>query len=187
MDKKTFLNKLSSELTHLSKSERDDIINYYDELIEDKMDREGLSEEEIIAELGSIDEIVKRVAPKSTDTKIHYDEVEETCEKANNNEKVKIIIFTILGIFGLIIAISLLISAFASLITLVSTGIGLLVTGIVALGVDYLSALFEIGSGLMLIGLSVMVIPLIIKGLKALIKWLIPLIKKHFNKLKEVF
>ncbi len=185
MDKKTFLHNLASKLSHISKSERDDIINYYNELIEDKIEREGLSEEIVVSELGSIDEIVKRVAKDISDTRIHYDEAEEV--KENKNDKVKSVILFVVCLIGLLMSISLLISVFASLIGLVVSGIGLFVVGLVNLGVDYLSALYEIGSGLILLGLSIIVIPLIIKGLKALIKWLVPTLKKCFENLKEVF
>ena len=58
MNKVEFLNELSSSLSSLSKSERDDLIQYYDELIEDRKERTNQSEEEIIASLGSIDDIV---------------------------------------------------------------------------------------------------------------------------------
>ena len=60
MNKVEFLNELSSSLSSLSKSERDDLIQYYDELIEDRKERTNQSEEEIIASLGSIDEIVRK-------------------------------------------------------------------------------------------------------------------------------
>ena len=43
MNKVEFLNELSSSLLSLSKSERDDLIQYYVELIEDRKERTNQS------------------------------------------------------------------------------------------------------------------------------------------------
>ena len=48
MNKIDFLNELSSSLSSLSKSERDDLVQYYDELIEDTIDRTNRSEDDVV-------------------------------------------------------------------------------------------------------------------------------------------
>ena len=91
MNKVEFLNELSSYLSSLSKSERDDLIQYYDELIEDRKERTNQSEEEIIASLGSIDEIVRKTTGiKKEKIVIDDPEIVSSCKKEetmlfNNN------------------------------------------------------------------------------------------------------
>lgn len=58
MNKKEFLNTLRKRLSILEDSEIEDIISEYEGYIEEKVNV-GLSEEEAVKELGSIDEIVK--------------------------------------------------------------------------------------------------------------------------------
>lgn len=57
MNRHQFFEKLNNGLSVLPRSERMDILKYYNEIFDDKME-EGISEETIIHQLGSIDEIV---------------------------------------------------------------------------------------------------------------------------------
>ncbi len=82
------MNELSSKLNNMPIDERDDILEYYDELIEDTIDKDNKSEEEAIASLGSIDSIVRRVSGSSdqgsaNNHKIHYDESDESYKEEN--------------------------------------------------------------------------------------------------------
>ena len=61
MRKREFLRELSERIAHLDKGERDNIINYYDELIEDKIERTGAREEQVIYELGTMNDIIRRL------------------------------------------------------------------------------------------------------------------------------
>ena len=126
MSKQEFLKQLAFRLHHLQVEERNDIINYYDELIEDKKDREGLDEEAIIKELGSLDDIAKRVAPKGSEVKIHYDEEKEE-EKGPNEAKDTKLIMSIVSIpvcfiVGMIM-FSLITTMVITAITFVASGI----------------------------------------------------------------
>ena len=103
MNKVEFLNELSSSLSSLSKSERDDLIQYYDELIEDRKERTNQSEEEIIASLGSIDEIVRKTTGIKKDKIViddaeivsSYKEIKSKNKSSNNNTILKIVIIAI--------------------------------------------------------------------------------------------
>ena len=100
MNKVEFLNELSSYLSSLSKSERDDLIQYYDELIEDRKERTNQSEEEIIASLGSIDEIVRKTTGIKKEKIViddpeivsSYKEIKSKNKSSNNNTILKIVI-----------------------------------------------------------------------------------------------
>jgi len=60
MRKNEFLRELRKQLGFLSRSEQEEILNYYDELIQDSSDH-GENEKEFIASLGPIEDIVQNI------------------------------------------------------------------------------------------------------------------------------
>lgn len=60
MNKRAFLSALDERLSCLPKEDREESFNYYSEIIDDRME-DGLSEEESVAALGSIEEIVSQI------------------------------------------------------------------------------------------------------------------------------
>ena len=60
MNRKEFLRSLSRSLRGLSRAERAQSLDYYGEMIQDRVE-EGLSEEEAVARLGSADEIARHI------------------------------------------------------------------------------------------------------------------------------
>ncbi|MBE6137519.1 MAG: DUF1700 domain-containing protein [Erysipelotrichaceae bacterium] len=86
MRKRTFLKELRFRLESCNCKDIDDVIQYYDELIEDTIERTGKDEDSVVYDLGPISEIVSRVAVGNRssekdyfekDNKIHYDEYNE--------------------------------------------------------------------------------------------------------------
>ena len=69
MTKKEFLNELESRLQGLPKSEIDERINFYDEMIQDMVE-EGRTEEEAIESFGGLDEVVLSIAGKTKMTSL---------------------------------------------------------------------------------------------------------------------
>ena len=69
MMKKVFLDSLREKLSGLPKSDVDERISYYEEMIYDIMD-EGKSEEEAVAEIGTVDEVIYEIAQDTPLTKI---------------------------------------------------------------------------------------------------------------------
>ena len=61
MYKFEFLNELKNKLNGLPKDELDNRLSFYEEMINDRMD-EGKSEEEAVAEIGSVDDVVRQIA-----------------------------------------------------------------------------------------------------------------------------
>ena len=61
MNKKEFLNQLRNRLQALPKNDIDDRISFYEEAIDDRI-AEGKSEEEAVADVGTIDDIVEEIA-----------------------------------------------------------------------------------------------------------------------------
>lgn len=201
MRKKEFLRQLEKELSHLDRDEREDILDYYDELIEDTIEKTGKSEGDVIYDLGEIEDIVRRVDP-SHRRRMRYDEDEEVTshrhrERNRKEERyvrvedkdvssrttVGIVLLICLSpfwialfavLFGLIIAIlSIGISCFAGGIVMVWHGCTLFSTALWAQG------LFRVGIGIFLAGITLIVAPLLFKivvGLGKIIicffKWL---------------
>ena len=174
MNKVEFLNELSSYLSSLSKSERDDLIQYYDELIEDRKERTNQSEEEIIASLGSIDEIVRKTTGiKKEKIVIDDPEIVSSCKKeepkkksSSNNTILKAVIFAITFPIwiGLVIGfIGCLIGFFASGVGLGIGGIALISRSFFALSSSIGDAILNMGCGCILIGLSLIIVPSLIK------------------------
>ena len=60
MDKKTFISKLEQSLSVLQEDELKDIISEYEQHIDMKQER-GLTEEEAIADFGSLDELTGEI------------------------------------------------------------------------------------------------------------------------------
>ena len=60
MNKQEFLEQLRKGLSGLPQNDIEEGLTFYSEMIDDRMD-EGLSEEEAVSAIGSVDEIVKQV------------------------------------------------------------------------------------------------------------------------------
>lgn len=61
MTKQEFLSSLRAKLQGLPKEDIDERVSFYEEMINDRID-EGEKEEDIIAELGSVDDVVRTIA-----------------------------------------------------------------------------------------------------------------------------
>lgn len=69
MTKKEFTNALKSKLSSLPYGEVEDRISFFCEIIDDKIE-EGLTEDEAVAEIGSVDEIAEQIISEIPLTKI---------------------------------------------------------------------------------------------------------------------
>ena len=191
MNKVEFLNELSSSLSSLSKSERDDLIQYYDELIEDRKERTNQSEEEIIASLGSIDDIVlkatgikkEKIVIDDPEVVSSYKKVEPKKKSSNNNTILKIVIIAI----TFPIWIGLVLGFIGCLIGFFASGVGLGIGGIACLSRSFFvlsssigDAILHLGCGFILIGLSLIIIP-------SLIKFFIFLYKESKSFIEKIF
>ena len=61
MNKKEFLDTLCQRLSVLSQEDINDRLNFYGEMIDDKVE-DGLSEEEAVAQIGNIEDVVTQIA-----------------------------------------------------------------------------------------------------------------------------
>ena len=123
MDKKTFLDELRNRLSFLPKDELERTIAYYNEMISDRIDT-GMSEEEAVKAVGSIDEIVESVRAEG-----NYQGVKETDKQYRTFTNIMLIIGTIALYFALvwdiILSVGFAVSTVICLIGAVATAITL--------------------------------------------------------------
>jgi uncharacterized membrane protein len=105
MDKQAFLGQLERSLSFLSKEEREERLDFYEEMIDDRME-EGLSETETVASLGSMEEILGKLILERGDG-------EQPKVKRNRSA-----LETVLLVLGAPVWLSLVIAAFAVVISL---------------------------------------------------------------------
>ena len=109
MNKLKFLLLLHDKLSALPTDEVEEGLNFYSEMIEDRMD-EGMTEEEAVASLGSVDEIAAQIAADIPLAKI--------AKKAMKPKRRLSVLEIVLIVLGSPIWISLLAAAFSVIISL---------------------------------------------------------------------
>lgn len=122
MNKQEFLEKLCAELSALPTAEQDKACAFYDEIIDDSVD-DGLTEEEAIDKLGTMEEIIDRIV----DDTMQLDLPTERSRRKPRSKTVWLLL--ILGFplwFPLLISVlaalfSLLIAVFAGILALWSS------------------------------------------------------------------
>ncbi len=179
MTKREFLRRLRKKLNC---DDKDDIIAYYNELIEDKMDKTGLTEEEVIDDLDDIDDIVRKTNGQSgVYQKIKYDEDEIPKKKrksSSGNILTKILYFP-MAIVAFALYLALICLCVSLGLSLGLSGIAMIIFGIINLHTSISQGIIMISLGILSIGLTLIVVPLIYK----LVALIITLIKKLYKKI----
>lgn len=158
MTKREFLTRLSERLSGLTPEERSDRVRFYSEMVDDRME-EGLSEEEAVASVGSIEEILA--------------DIPSGAPKATARPSPGMVVLLLLGaplwlplliagaavVFSLYAALwALILSVWAVCLSLGLSGLLAVVAGAVfALGINGIAGLAAIGAGLFCAGVSVFV------------------------------
>lgn len=193
MKKAEFLDILRKELAGLPKDDLQSRISFYEEAIADRMD-DGKSEEEAVADLGSIDEIVKQIAEDTSLVKL-------VKEKTRPRRRLRAfeIILLILGFplwfpllmvgLALLLVGYLLIWVLVLVTYTVEISVSLAAVGSIICFFGYLSNgemnLTSLGSGLAAIGMAILFVFVCIlatKGTLKLSKAIILGIKRSFMK-----
>ena len=185
MNKSEFLNKLDAGLTGLSWEERQERLNFYAEMIDDRME-EGLTEEEAVAAVGSPEQILRQIAPPAPSDTVQ-----------RRRLTIGIILLLILGsplwLSLLIGALSAILSVYVSLwsviislwtvfVSLVACAVGLTVAGIISLCTENMSYGFVlVGTALITAGLAIF----LFFGCRALTNGTVTLTKKIFLAIKN--
>lgn len=166
MNKTEFLAALANRIQELPQSDRERILDYYRELIDDHVE-DGMTEEEAVEALGSLDDIVEQILkdtplPKLVKEKIQQKRVMSLGE----------ILLLVLGFplwFPLLIAAvsllfafyvviwSLIVALFATVFGVAIGGIAGLIASVVAMvSGGRVQSLFLLGGGLCCIGMTIL-------------------------------
>ena len=175
MTKNQFLQSLQERLSALPREEREERLNFYSEMIDDRME-EGLSEEEAVSAVGSADEIAGQIIEEYTPEK------KKAPEKEHNAGKTALIIAGSPVWFPILLALaavsfSVWISLWAIFGAVCGGAVGGLVGSVlIIVGGNVSSGLFLLGCGLTCGGLAVF----LFFGLREITKGVFWLTKKLF-------
>jgi len=165
MTKLKFLLSLHDRLSGLPQDDVEERLNFYSEMIEDRME-EGLSEEEAVSAVGSVDEIAVQIIADIPLIKI-------TKEKIKPKRRLKAweIVLLVLGspiwlslliaAFAVILSLyvslwSVIISFWAVFASLIGCAFGGIIAGLgFALGNNRLTGIAMIGAGIVCVGLAI--------------------------------
>ncbi len=193
MHKQEFLSQLRKELSGLPQDDVEERLTFYSEMIEDQME-EGLLEEDAVAAVGSVDEIVAQGVADTPFTKIARERMKSK-RRRNAGEIVLLAlgspIWISLGIAAFAIMLSLYISLWAVIISLwavfaslaaCSIG-GVLACVIFAVGGNGASGVAMLAAGIVCTGLAIFMF----YGCKAATKGTLVLTKKMAIWIKNCF
>lgn len=193
MNKQEFLTQLRKGLSGLPQNDIDERIVFYSEMIDDRIE-EGLSEEEAVAQVGSVDEIVAQIIAETPFTKIAKERI-----KPKRQLKTWEIVLLALGspiwfslaiaaisvVFSLYVSLwSVVISFWAVFVSLAACSVGgLVASAILAIFGKGLAGVAMFSAGLICGGLSIFTF----FGCKAATKGVIILTEKIAVGIKNCF
>ena len=124
MSKQEFIDELRAKLSKLHNVDIEERLRFYEEMISDRME-DGLSEEDAISGIGSIDEIYLQISLDAPKTHLSLDKAKQ---KAESRRRKKIIILSSTAIIWGPILIALGATAFAIAVSLLAVAISLFAT-----------------------------------------------------------
>lgn len=166
MYREPFLEAIRNRLYGLPQGDIDKFIDYYSEMIDDRME-DGLTEEQAVIAMGSVDEIVEQILMDMSLPKLMK-------AKASHSRALRVweIILLIIGspvwapiLLALIVVVLSLCVAFLSImVSMYAVDLSFLLAGIVSVGGgivlvftgQFVQALLALGTGLVLVGTAVL-------------------------------
>ncbi len=193
MNKQEFLTLLRNKLSGLPQNDIDERLNFYSEMIEDRME-EGLSEEEAVAAAGSVEEIVAqilsdiplvKIAKEKVKPKRRLSALEVVLLVVGSPVWLSLLIAVFAVIFSLYVALwAIVICLWATFVSIAACALCGIVVGVAfALGINKLTGIALIGSGILCAGLAIF----LFYGCKAATKGTALLAKKMVLGMKRCF
>lgn len=191
MLKREFINDLTKALEGLPEKEKDDRISFYSDMIDDRIE-DGMSEEEAVKDIGTVEEIKKQIMSDVSLMKIVKHKMNRK-RKLRIGEVIAIIVASPIWLALLLAIIAVVIAVFISLWAVaiglfagdVALGIGGIAGGIISMFGAFLKG--AVGNGFVLFGFGLIALGLsficavgcvyLIKALIKLIRWIILKIK----------
>lgn len=193
MRKQEFLTRLRKGLSGLPQEDIEERLAFYSEMIDDRME-EGLAEEEAVAAVGTVDEIVTQVVAETPLAKIAKERI-----KSKRRLSAGVIALLVLGspiwlsfaiaAFAVVLSIyisiwAVILSLWAVFVSLAAGSIcGALTCVIFAIGGNAFSGIAMLAAGIVCAGLSI----LMFYGCKAATKGILLLTKKMAIGIKNCF
>ena len=191
MTKQEFIDKLKSKLSSLPKVEVEDRLNFYIEMIDDRME-EGLSEDIAVADIGSVDKIAMQIAEDIPLLKTLGGKIKPKKSLSKLNLTLLIVGFPIwlpllVSLFAIILSLyvsvwAVVLSLWACFISLVAVAIYLIITSILVFESVTVSGAM-LGGGIVSIALSIFAF----YGCKKATVFALCLIKKIIVSIKRCF
>ena len=193
MNKREYLEKLRRGLSELPIEDVEERIHFYEEMIDD-LTEEGLSEEEALGRIGSVEEVLSATLSEIPLTRI----VKKKMKHRRRLRTWEIVLLAVgsplwltlgIALFAVILSLyavlwSLVVALWAVFGALVGTAAGLLAGGIVLICTGSLpTGLFLISGALMVAGFAIFLFFGCLKstvGVAKLVKWTVLSIKKIF-------
>ena len=193
MNKQQFLDRLRSGLSGLPHNDIEERLTFYSEMIDDRME-EGLSEEEAVSQIGSVESIISQIISESPFVKLVKETInpkkrhrgwETTLLVLGSPVWIPLLISAFAVVFSLFVTVwSLILSFWAVFISMIACALGVLVAGIgFILGGHTLTGVAVIGAAITCAGLSVF----LFFGCKAATKGSGFLTKRSIFALKKCF
>ena len=190
MKKQEFLDALKKELWALPEADQQNSLEYYAEMIDDRME-EGLSEEEAVAAIGDMEEIVAQILTETPRPPVVVQPEKQTAQPKQAKQKRQLMPWMIVllvlgaplwlsllvgvggGVFGVYVGLwSVVIALYATAFALAVSGIGLLVAAFSLLWIcQFAKCAVVVGAALLCAGFAILVFllsNLAAKGLAAL-------------------
>lgn len=191
MKKKDFLNNLRYRIRELEKNEIKDVLNYYSELIDDRLEN-GEKEEDIISSLGSMDIIVENIMEgrKCSASSLDSDQKKHEKKREGNMSVVKLILLILLFplwislaaiLFGLLIGFfGIMIGVAAATFAISLSGIYYFIGSFVHMGINLYAGIVQCGISLLCIVLG------LILG-RYVLRFCVVLCRKFMDGIKRIF
>lgn len=164
MKKKEFMHRLKRRTKKFDRAERREILDYYDELIDDRIE-EGEKERAVIRSLGSVDDIVDAlVEERGLDRVDSRGRTKPVVRNSVSGSKLVVLIVTLpLWLIAAVIVLSFIIFLIALMFSLVCAALAIAGCGVyysigaaVQFTVSGMRGFVQLGGGLILIALGVL-------------------------------
>lgn len=193
MNKNEFLESLKKRLSGLPKKDIDERLNFYGEMIDDRME-EGLSEQEAVCRIGTVDEVASQIIADIPLARL----VKQKITPAKKLKAWEIILIVLgfpiwfpLMISAAVLALSLYIVLWSviavlwvAFVSLGAAGFGCAAGGVLLIACgNFLTGIVAIGAGLICVGLCIFMF----FGCKETTRCILILTKKLALKIKNAF
>ena len=193
MNRKSFIDNLKAELSHMPQNEIDAAVEYYEEYFDEAGPE---NEQQVISELGSPKKVASQIKSDYAVRLLDNSQV-PTAKKGFSAMKWTLIgicsapvsIPVIIVLITMVIAVfcvfvSLTVSLMLALISAAAASLGFLVLGVMAIPVALSSTCLLIGGGLMGLGISAILGYLLIKGVRLAVSAMIKAVRNSNEKRK---